>query len=78
MSDFSDDDADIALEIRVEARALFDAALIAHGHAMTELRASTDALAAGLERCDRARGYAERAGVMLVNAVKLMELRGAA
>lgn len=67
-----------SFELRVAARALFDAARIAHGHACAELSAATDAMAVSVERATVAMDHAERAGVMLMNAIRLMEMRGAA
>lgn len=63
---------------RVEARCLFDAARIAHDLALEELTASTDALAGALARTEAARAHVERAGALLIQAIRLMELRGAA
>ncbi len=62
----------------LEARTLFMSSVAAHDHAMVELKRSEAALWAALSRADRARWHAERAGKLLTDAIRLMELRGPA
>lgn len=78
-------DGDVALwdaiedgyDARVEARTLFNAAFIAHEHAMNEMMRAERAVEAARTRAEASRTHGVRAGVLLVDAIRLMEARGA-
>jgi len=53
---------------------LFALARVAHEFAMLQLRESEGDLEAAIQRAERARGHAERAGELLTQAIRLREL----
>ena len=67
-------DIEVAFDERVERRGLFNLALVAHELAMKELALNEKRLIFAIRRAQRARRHAERAGCLLVKAVKMMEL----